>query len=275
MSHDRPRHHVERARKHRPVRTLVAMALIGLASAAFAAPAAQAAPARVWLQRSDPLSTDPVRLRVAAVDSDGDATPFVGQVTLAAGRTRSTVPVTSTTGQEEVEVPTTALSVGSATATAVLRVGGKTLHASVKAFADIPPTVELRGFGCGVVTPKQKRIAWQFVRLNGSPISYPAWTPSAATFAAYVRTVKPAMITDSLGQPVQTRGTVVLRKGTRMIRSIPLPNANRRLLFSVAWPGAMRPGAYIATITLTDAHDRSTTATQQLLVARSSAGLCP
>lgn len=260
--------------RRRPVRIVIAAIVIGLASTALAAPAAQAAPARVWLQLTDPLSTSPVRLQVAAVDSDGYAAPFSGRVVLAVGRTRSTVAVTSATGQEDVEVPTAALRAGAATASATLQVGGKTLQASVKGFIDIPATVELRGFGCGVVTPKQQRVAWQVVRLNGRPVSWPAWTPAGNTFPAYVHTVRPGTITDALDQPIATKGTVVITKGVKRIGVVALPKANRRLLFSVAWPGAMTPGSYTATLTLTDALGRVATASRPIVVATSSAGLC-
>ena len=54
--------------------------------------------------------------------------------------------------------------------------------------------------------------------------------------------------------------------------------AVRRLLFSSAWAGTVKgrfaPGTYTATITLTDPYGRSTTATQSVVVARSSTGLC-
>jgi hypothetical protein len=269
---------VQQPRARRPVRTAIAVVLIGLAAAAFAAPAAQAAPARVWLQLTDPQSTNPVRLQVAAVDGDGNASPFTGTVTIAVGRTRSTVPVTSTTGQEEVDVPTTALGAGPATASAVLKVGGKTLRTSIAGFVDLPASAVLHGFGCGVVTPKQKRVAWQVAQLNGMPVTYPAWTPSADTFPTYIHTVQPGRITDSLGQPVVTKGSVVIMSGTTKVATVKLPSATRRLLFSVAWSGTVKgrftPGAYTAAITLTDALGRISTATQPLIVAKSSAGLC-
>lgn len=252
--------------------------LIAVAAAAFAAPAAQAAPVRVWLQLTDPLSTNPVRLQVAAVDSDGYASPFTGTVTISVGRTTSTVPVTSTDGQEEVEVPTTTLGQGSATASAVLKVGGKTLRATVKGFIDLPGNVVLNGFGCGVITPTQNRVAWQVVTLNGRPISYPSWTPNGDTFPAYVRTVRPSVITDSLDQPITTKGTVAITQGTTKVATVNLPTANRRLLFSVAWPGTVRgrftPGTYTAVLTLIDARGRVSTATQSLIVAKSPLGLC-
>ena len=256
----------------------VVTALVLAAVAALPAPVAEAAPAGVWLQRTDPLSTDPIRLQVAAVDADGFATPFTGRVTVSVGRTSTTVPVNGATGQEEIEVPTTALAGGSATATAVLRAGGRTLRAAVVGIADVPPTVELRGFGCGVVTPKRTRVAWQVVRLNGRPISYPAWTPASDTFPAYVRSVRPSVITDSLDQPLRTRGAVVIRRGAKRVATIALPSAQRRLLFSAPWRGTVAgrfaPGAYTATVTLVDALGRTSTATQQLLVARSDAGRC-
>ena len=106
------------------------------------------------------------------------------------------------------------------------------------------------------------------------PQTYPAWTPDANTFPAYIHTTKPWVITDSLGQPIKTKGSVVVRRGTKVVGAVALPNANRRLLFSVPFPGALTPGAYLATVTLTDTLGRVTTATQQLTVARSSAGLC-
>lgn len=254
-------------------------ALVLATAVVLPAPPAQAAPASVWLERSDPLSTDPIRLEVAAVDADGFALPFAGRVTVSVGRTRSTVPITGPTGDEEVEVPTTALAGGSATATAVLRVGGRTLRASIAGVADVPSTVELRGFGCDVVTPARPRIAWQVARLNGVPIDWPAWTPSADTFPAYVRTVRPSVITDSRDQPIRTRGSVVVTRGSKRVATIPLPpSARRRLLFSVPWPGTVAgrfaPGVYTATVTLLDASGRSSTASQQLLVARSAVGLC-
>ena len=259
-------------------RRTVVTALVLAAVAALPAPAAVAAPARVWLQRTDPLSTDPLRLQVAVVDENGFATPFAGRVTVSVGRTSATVQVAGPTGQEEVEVPTTALAGGPATATAVVRAGGRTLRAAVVGIADVPPTVELRGFGCGVVTPKRTRVAWQVVRLNGRPISYPAWTPAADTFPAYVRTVRPAVVTDSLDRPLRTRGSVVIARGAKRVATIALPAALRRLLFSVPWRGTVAgrftPGAYTATVVLVDALGRSSTATQQLLVARSDAGLC-
>lgn len=259
------------------MRAAVAVLVLAMA-AAMPAPAAEAAPGRVWLQRTDPLSTDPIRLQVAAVDEDGFATPFTGRVTVSVGATRITVPVAGTTGQEEIEVPTTALAAGDATATAVLRAGGRTLRGSVAGIADVPPTVELRGFGCGVVTPARARVAWQVTRLNGQPISYPAWTPAADTFPAYVRAVRPAVITDSRDQPLRTRGSVVIARGAKRVATIPLASAQRRLLFSVPWRGIVggrfAPGVYTATVTLVDAAGRSSTATQQLLVARTDAGRC-
>ena len=258
----------------RPVRTAIAILLIGFGAAGSAAPAAQAAPSRVWLQLTDPLSTDPVRLQVAAVDADGYASPFSGTVTLTVGGTRSSVKVVGTEGQEEVEIPTTRLTGGSATVTAVLKVGGKTLRTTVTGFIDIPATVVLSGFGCGVISPTQQRIAWQVVSLDGQPYQYPAWTPSSDSFPSYVHTVHPTVITDSLGQPIRTRGSVVVRRGTTIVGRVALKNADRRLLFSVPWPGARIPGAYTATVTLTDALGRVATATQQLTVATSSAGRC-
>jgi hypothetical protein len=261
-------------RVRRPVRTTIAVLLIGLAAAAFAAPAAQAAPDRIWLQLSDPLGTDPVRLQVAAVDTDGYAAAFTGTITLAVGRTKSAVKVSSTEGQEEVEIPTTKLTEGSATVSAVLKVGGRTLKSTVKGFIDIPAAVVLRGFGCGVISPTQKRIAWQVVSIDGVSHQYPAWTPSSDTFPAYVHTVHPWVITDSVGQPIRTRGSVVVTKGTKIVGKVALPSANRRLLFSVPWPGTRTPGTYTATVTLTDTLGRTTAASQQLIVATSSAGLC-
>jgi hypothetical protein len=265
-------------RARRPVRTAIAVLVIGIGAAALAAPAAEAAPARVWLQRTDPLSTDPVRLQVAAVDADGYAAPFTGRVTLTVGRTTASVPVTSATGQEQIEVPTSALAGGSVSATAVLKVGGRTLRGVVRGIADVPPTVVLRGFGCGVITPTQKRIAWQVTRLNGRPVTWPAWTPASNTFPAYVRTVRPAVITDSVDQPLRTTGTVVVLRGSSRVATVALPSANRRLLFSVAWPGTVRgrfaPGTYTATVRLVDRLGRAATATQTVTVARSAAGLC-
>lgn len=262
------------SRGRRPIRTAIAVLLLGAAAAGFAAPAAEAAPARVRLQLTDPLATDPVRLQVAAVDSDGFAAAFTGTVTLSVGRTRSAVKVSSAEGQEEVEIPTTAMDAGSATVTAVLKVGGKTLRSSVAGFIDLPSAIVLRGFGCGVVSPTQKRIAWQVVSIDGQPYRYPAWTPESSTFPAYVHTVHPWVITDSLGQPVRTKGAVVVRSATRVVGRVALPSAIRRLLFSVPWPGPQVPGSYTATVTLTDATGRTTTATQGLIVAKRSAGLC-
>lgn len=261
-------------RARRPVRTTVAVVLIGLAAAAFAAPAAQAAPARVWLQRTDPLATDPVRLQVAAVDTDGYAAAFTGTVTLAVGRTRSSVKVGSAEGQEQVEIPTTTLTAGSATVSAVLKVGGRTLRSSVEGFIDIPSAIVLRGFGCGVISPTQKRIAWQVVSIHGQPYQWPAWTAEGSTFPAYIHTTEPTVITDSLGKPVRTKGSVVVLKGSKIVGRVALKNATRRLLFSVPWPGAQTPGAYSAVVTLTDSIGRTTSATQRLIVAKSSAGLC-
>jgi hypothetical protein len=259
---------------------VLAVLVAGAAATAFAVPAseAEAAPARVFLQLSDPLSTNPVRLQVAAVDADGYAAPFTGRVTLAVGRTSTSVPVTSATGQEEVAVPTDALRAGSASATAVLKVGGRTLRMTVRGVVDVASAVQLRGFGCGVITPTQRRIAWQVVRLNGRPMTWPAWTPSADTFPAYVRTVQPARIADSTGRPVTTRGTVTVTSGGRTVATVRVPSANRRMLFSVPWSGVVRgrftPGAYTASIVLTDALGRTATASTSLIVARSAAGLC-
>ena len=258
----------------RPVRTTIAVVLIGLAAAAFAAPAAQAAPARIWLQLTDPLGTDPVRLQVAAVDTDGYASAFSGTVTLTVGGTKSAVKVSSAEGQEDVEIPTTKLTAGSATVSAVLKAGGKTLKSSIAEFIDIPSAVVLRGFGCGVISPTQKRIAWQVVSINGQPQQYPAWTANSDSFPAFVHTVHPTVITDSLGRPIKTKGSVAVLKGTKVIHIVALKNANRRLLFSVPWPGTLTPGTYTAAVTLTDTIGRTTTATQQLIVAKSSAGLC-
>ncbi|MGT2425169.1 hypothetical protein [Amnibacterium kyonggiense] len=263
-----------KARARRPIRTAVAVLVLGLAVGAVAAPAADAAPARVWLERTDPLSTDPVRLQVAAVDTDGFASPFTGTVALVVGRTRSSVAVRSEEGQEEVEIPTAALSAGPATVTARLRVGGRTITSTVAGFADIPSAVVVRGFGCGVVSPTQGRIAWQVVSVNGRTYQYPAWTPQSDDFPAYVRSVHPTVITDSSGRPVRTSGLVVVTKGTKVVGRVVLPSAGRRLLFSVPWPGARVPGAYTATLTLTDAIGRTTTAVQPITVAASSAGLC-
>jgi hypothetical protein len=268
---------VERAggrRVRRPIRTTIAVLLIGIAAAAFAAPAAQAAPARVWLQLTDPLGTDPVRLQVAAVDTDGYAAAFTGTVTLSVGRTTSSVKVSSAEGQEQVEIPTTRLTAGSATVSAVLKVNGRTLKSSVADFIDIPSAVVLRGFGCGVISPTQKRIAWQVVSVNGQSYQWPAWTADGTTFPTYIHTTKPTVISDSLGKPIATKGSVVVMKGTRIVGRVALPSAKRRLLFSVPWPGALTPGSYTATVTLTDAIGRTTVATQPLIVATSSAGLC-
>lgn len=261
-------------RVRRPIRTAIAVALIGLAAAAFAAPAAQAAPARVWLQLTDPLATDPVRLQVAAMDADGSATAFTGTVTLAVGRTRSSVEVASTEGQEEVEIPTTALNAGPATVSAVLKVGGRTVTSTVPGFIDVPSSVVIRGFGCGVISPTQQRIAWQVASMNGRPYQWPAWTPEGSTFPAYIHTTKPTLISDSLGRPIATKGSVVVLQGTKVVGRVALKSAKRRLLFSVQWPGRLTPGAYSATLTLTDPLGRTTTATQSLLVAASSAGRC-
>lgn len=254
------------------------MVLIALAADAFAAPAAQAAPARVWLRLTDPLSTNPVRLQVAAVDSDGYASPFTGTVTLTVGKGTSSVPVASADGQEEVEIPTTTLGAGSATVTAVLKVAGTSLRSTTTGFIDLPPSVVPRGFGCGVITPAQQRVAWQVATLNGSPITYPAWTPNGNTFPAYIHTTRPAVITDSLGQPITTTGTVVITTGTTKVATVKLPKATRRLLFSVGWPGTVQgrftPGSYTAALTLTDALGRTSTATQRLIVAKSPSGLC-
>lgn len=261
-------------RARRPIRTAIALLLIGFAAAAFAAPAAQAAPARIWLQLTDPLGTDPVRLQVAAVDTDGYAAAFTGTVTLTVGKTKSAVTVSSAEGQEEVEIPTTRLTAGPATVSAVLKVAGKTLKASTAGFIDIPSAVVVRGFGCGVIAPTQTRIAWQVVSINGHPYQWPAWTPNGNTFPTYIHTTKPTVITDSLGKPITTTGSVVVTKGTTVVGRVALKRANRRLLFSVPWPGAQRPGTYTATLTLTDAIGRTTTATQSLIVARSARGLC-
>jgi hypothetical protein len=226
----------------------------------------------------DPLSTDPVRLQVAAVDTDGWATPFRGAVTLKVGRTTATVPVSSSTGQADVAVPTTRLAGGPATATAVLRAGGRTVRATVPALIDLPPTVVLRGFGCRVVTPASPRIAWQVARLNGVPITYPTWSPAGSTFPAYVRSVRPGTIADSLGQPLATKGTVTVVRGRTAVARIALRTSVRRLLFSVPWAGTVRgrfsPGTYTATLRLTDAVGRTSTAVQTVTVARSATGLC-
>ena len=144
----------------------------------------------------------------------------------------------------------------------------------MKGFIDIPSAVVLRGFGCGVISPTQKRIAWQVVSINGVTHQYPAWTPEASTFPAYIHTTKPWVITDPLGQPITTKGSVIVRSGTKVVGTVALPSADRRLLFSVPWPGAQKPGTYTATVTLIDAIGRVTTATQTLTVATSSAGLC-
>ncbi|GAA2749327.1 hypothetical protein CLV52_3311 [Amnibacterium kyonggiense] len=263
-----------RRRIRRPIRTAVAVVLLALAAGAVAAPAAQAAPARVWVQQTDPLSTDPVRLQVAAVDTNGYAAPFTGTVALVVGRTRSSVAVRSAEGQEDVAIPTTSLTAGSASLVATLRSGGRTITTTVRGFVDVLPAVVIRGFGCGVVSPTQPRIAWQVVSVNGRSYQYPAWTPASNAFPAYVHTVHPTVITDSSGRPIRTKGAVVVTKGSKVVGRVALPSANRRLLFSVPWPGARVPGSYTATLTLTDAVGRTTTASQPVTVATSSAGLC-
>ena len=96
----------------------------------------------------------------------------------------------------------------------------------------------------------------------------------ASSFPAYVRTVHPWVITDSLGQPVKTKGSVVIRSGTKVVGTVKLANAVRRLLFSAPWPGKQKTGTYSATVTLTDAMGRVMTATQTITVAKSSVGLC-
>lgn len=266
------------ASRRRTLRAAVAVLVIALAAGLLTAPAAQAAPARVWLQRADPLSTDPLRLRVAAIGDDGFAAAFSGRVTVVVGRTRATVAVRSAGALQEVVVPTTALAAGPATASAELRVAGRTVRGTVRGIAELPPAVELRGFGCGAVTPTQRRIAWQVAALHGRPVAYPAWTPDERSFPAYVHTVRPGGITDSAGRPMTTKGTVVVRRGTAVVARIALPSAARRLLFSVPWSGAVkgafRPGAYTATLTLTDAAGRTSTATRSVIVARSAAALC-
>jgi hypothetical protein len=110
------------------------------------------------------------------------------------------------------------------------------------------------------------------------PIGYPAWTQAQDTFPTYIHTTRPGAMTDSLGQPIATKGAVVITAGTKKVATVPLRSSTRRLLFSAAWPGTVKgrfaPGGYTATITLTDALGRTTSASQPLIVARSSAGLC-
>ena len=264
--------------RHRIVRAALAAVVLGLAATAVAAPAAEAATGKAYVSLRDPLSTDPVWIDVAAADTDGWATAFSGTVTLKVGRTTTSVPVSSTTGQAVVAVPTTRLAGGAATATAVLRAGGRTVRTTVKGLIDVPATVVLRGFGCRVVTPASPRIAWQVAKLNGVPVTWPTWTQAADTFPAYVHSVRPGSIADSLGQPLATKGTVTVRRGTRTVATIALKSSVRRLLFSVPWAGTVggrfAPGTYTATLKLTDAYGRTSTAAQTVTVARSAAGLC-
>lgn len=268
----------------RAVRRVVALACTGLlvvgglVAGLLAAPPAQAAGARVLVTLTDPLSIDPVRLQVAAADADGWATAFTGTVTLSSGRTSTTVPVRSPIGQAEVSVPTAALAGGPVKATVVLRAGGRTIRTAVAGIVDLPATVALRGFGCGVVTPAQPRIPWQVVALNGAPVVHPAWTPAADTYPAYLHAVRPRTIVDSDGQPVSTRGTVTILRGTTKVVVLPVRPAVRRLLFSTPWAGTVRgrfaPGTYTAVLRLVDASGRPATASRTVTVARSAVGLC-
>lgn len=260
------------------VRALLAVVVLALGAGVVVVPAAQAASGQAYLTLTDPLSTDPVRLQVAATDVDGWAAAFSGSVTLSVGKTSVTVPVSSPTGQTSVNVPTTTLKGGSVKATANLKVAGKTVRTSIAGLVDLPSTVVLRGFGCGVVTPKLPRLYWQVAKLNGMPISFPGWTQAANTYPAYIHTVRPPTITDSLGQPLSTKGSVVIKRGTATVATVPMKAGVRRLLFSSAWAGTVKgrftPGTYTATLTLTDPYGRSSTAVRSVIVARSSAGLC-
>ena len=114
-----------------------------------------------------------------------------------------------------------------------------------------------------MISPTQKRIAWQVASINGVTDQYPAWTPDGEHASPPTSTRRSRrVITDSLGQPIRTKGSVVVRRGTKVVGRVALRSANRRLLFSVPWPGAQTPGTYSATVTLTDAIGRTTTATQ-------------
>ncbi len=264
----------------RPARAALAIVvLLAVAGAGLlVAPPARAASGRVLLTVTDPLSTDPVRLQVAATDVDGWAAAFTGTVTLSVGKTSVGVPVSSPIGQTEVAVPTTTLKGGPVKATVVLRVSGKTVRTTVAGLLDLPASVVLRGFGCGVVTPAQPRLVWQVATLNGRPIAFPGWTQAASTYPAYIHTVRPATIADSQGRPLSTKGSVVITQGTTTVATIAMKPAVRRLLFSTAWSGrvkgAFAPGAYTATITLTDPYGRRATATRSVIVAKSAVGLC-
>jgi hypothetical protein len=254
---------------------LAALAVLALAlSGVLAAPPAHAAAARAYVLVTDPLSIDPVRLLVAAADEDGWATPFTGTVTLSSKRTSVTVPVRSDSGQTDLAVPTTSLAGGPVKAVVVLKTSTGTVRTTVAGIVDLPSTVEVRGFGCGVVTPAQRRITWQVTRLNGAPVTFPAWTPAANTYPAYIHTVRPGTFADSQGQPLATKGAVVVTQGTRKVATIPLASGVRRLLFSATWKGALVPGAYTATLTLTDPFGRVTTASRPITVAKSLVGLC-
>jgi hypothetical protein len=256
----------------------LAVVAVALGASVLVAPSAHAAGGRVIVQRTDPLSIDPVRLLVAAADGDGWATPFTGTVTLSAKKTSITVPVSSATGQTTLSVSTTTLAGGPVKAVAVLKTSTGTVRTTIAGLVDLPSTVVLKGFGCGVITPAQKQVAWQVAKLNGAPIIFPAWTQAANTFPAYIHTVRPGTIADSQGQPLSTKGSVAITSGTTKVATIPLKAAVRRLLFTAPWAGTVKgrftPGSYTATITLTDPYGRVTTAAQPILVARSSAGLC-
>ena len=111
-------------------------------------------------------------------------------------------------------MPTTTLAGGPVKATVTLRGGGQTLTTVLPNLVDLPPSAVVRGFGCGVVTPAQPRIAWQVAALNGVQVVHPAWTPSPDSYPAYVRTVRFRTITDSQGRPLSTKGAVTITSGT-------------------------------------------------------------
>ncbi len=253
---------------------VVVLAVVGLAQPWAAAPA-RAAAGMLHADLVDPLMTAPAVVRITATDAEGRATAFTGTATLAVGRSRVARPASGdASGTALVTFDTTGLRTGAATLTVRVVAGGAARALVLTRFLEVEPPFTLTGFGCDALTPRSGTTSWAVTSLHGRPVRTP--NSRDGVLLPYVAsTARLSLITDPAGLPVATRGSVTLTDATgKRVARVALSAKVRALVFGAAWPArvrsSLRPGAYTATLLLTDAAGRSATAVQTVAASRAA-----
>lgn len=259
----------------RPIVVAALVAALVAAPALPAAPALAAAP-QVVVELDDPLMTDPLVVRVAVADATGTAAPFSATLVAVVGRTRATATVGGT-GEAVATIPTARLAAGPVLLRVTATAGGRRVTVRLPHFAEIPPSLSVRGFSCAAVAPGGGAVRWAVDRMDGDPIATPN-SRDVPLLPGVASSAPRAFMTTAAGLPMRTSGTVAILAGTRRVATLRLPSQVRRLVFGAVWNGRVagrfRPGAYTARLVLRDPAGRVATAEQPVAVVRRGTGPC-